>query len=58
MGTGDHNAVCVCGGGGGVILRWTSIPSGGGSIINFLAVRFMLQKRELSAVLMGLLARM
>ena len=27
MGTGDHNAG---GGGGGVTLRWTSIPSRGG----------------------------
>ena len=50
MGTGDHNA-----GGGGVTLQWTSIPFRGGS--NNIPSHFMLQKPELSAGLMGLLAR-
>ena len=42
-------------GGGGVTLRWTSIPSRRRSNI---PSRFMLQKPELSASLMGLLVRM
>ena len=42
MRTGDHNA----GGGGGVILRWISIPSRGSRNI---PVVFILLKSELSA---------
>ena len=48
MGTSDHNA-------GRVIMRWTSILSMGSSNIPSC---FMLQKLELSAGLMGLLACM
>ena len=46
MGTGDIML--------GVTLRWTSIPSGGSSNI---PSRFMLQKPELKAGLMGHLVR-
>ena len=50
MGTGDHNA------GGYPYDGLASHPGGGGS--NNIPSRFMLRKPELSASLMGLLARM
>ena len=49
--------IMLGGGGGGVTLRWTSIPSRGVATCN-IPSRFMLQKPELSASLLGHLARM
>ena len=54
MGTDDHNAG---GGGGGVTLRWTSLPSMPGGSSN-IPSRFILQKPELSAGLMDLHGRL
>ena len=50
MGTSDRNA-------GRVTLQWTSIPSRATGSSN-IPSRFMLLKPDLSASLMGLLARM